>query len=87
MTNYSEQIAKIINNNITVKQALLNDKDLLDAIENAANKIIGTNSKLKSLSKSSESLLQRIHLLWFLLEDQYAFVFQKIQDPRDTSTS
>ena len=40
MTNYSEQIAKIINNNITVKQALLNDKDLLDAIENAANKII-----------------------------------------------
>ncbi len=40
MTNYSEQIAKIINNNISVKQALLNDKNLLSAIETAANKII-----------------------------------------------
>lgn len=40
MTNYSEQIAKIINNNITVKQALLNDNNLLSAIETAANKII-----------------------------------------------
>jgi D-sedoheptulose 7-phosphate isomerase len=40
MTNYSEQIAKIINSNIFVKQALLNDKHLLSAIEAAANKII-----------------------------------------------
>ncbi|MBI5540645.1 MAG: SIS domain-containing protein [Bacteroidia bacterium] len=40
MINYSEQIAKIINNNISVKQALLNDNNLLSAIETATNKII-----------------------------------------------
>ena len=40
MTNYSEHIAEIINNNIIVKQTLINDKNLLLAIENASNKII-----------------------------------------------
>ena len=40
MTNYSEHIAGIINSSLSVKQALLNDKNLINVIENVAFKII-----------------------------------------------